>query len=226
MKHDLQTEMVRTREAVVQITSWCIVVALHQSKGVGSARLQKVADSIERTQQVYNMTARSKGSAAAFEDLIREVGKYCTPEMRVPLNRAARNRREHQLRMAADQACQMAWCMFAKAAHEVLGFGSRRLEDVRQEALNNYRQFTEWDREDHRWAMERLRRCVQDALGVEIRIVEDNPTEEKAEPMADTLAAYAARVIADHHRPAGWAVMNTQQLMNKAQRLANQMRSE
>lgn len=35
---DLLQEKDRTREAVSQIVSWCLVIALHQTEGIGKKR--------------------------------------------------------------------------------------------------------------------------------------------------------------------------------------------
>lgn len=40
---DLSREKDRTREAVSQIVSWCLVIALHQTYGIGKKRQENVA---------------------------------------------------------------------------------------------------------------------------------------------------------------------------------------
>lgn len=40
---DLLQEKDRTREAVSQIVSWCLVIALHQTEGIGKKRQDDVA---------------------------------------------------------------------------------------------------------------------------------------------------------------------------------------
>lgn len=41
-----QTDMDKTRDAVAQLTAWCVLVALHQDLGEGAARLDRVAAQI------------------------------------------------------------------------------------------------------------------------------------------------------------------------------------
>lgn len=38
-KHDLLKEKSKTRDAVGQISSWCLLIALHQRFGVGADRM-------------------------------------------------------------------------------------------------------------------------------------------------------------------------------------------
>lgn len=180
---DIETELAETRQAVAQLGSWCIVVALHQSKGVGRDRLEKLADHILQTQKEYNRRMVMVGGRKALEELQRSVAGYCNPEISLPLNRAPRTGRERQHVAAGNRAFSMVWCQYARAAHEVLGFGSKRLEDVRQETMSNYRQFGDWDNagKDREWALSRLSRCVEDALQERVKIIEDpEPMKSKA----------------------------------------------
>ena len=41
-KMSLTTELDLTREGTAEMTRWCILIALHQSFGVGAARLNKI----------------------------------------------------------------------------------------------------------------------------------------------------------------------------------------
>ena len=41
-KMSLTTELDLTREGTAEMTRWCILIALHQSFGIGAARLNKV----------------------------------------------------------------------------------------------------------------------------------------------------------------------------------------
>ena len=64
---------------------------------------------------------------------------------------------------------------------ELLGYGARRLNRLKQAALANYRQVNEEGRADGLdVAMEHLRRCACDALQTDDIIVEDIPDEERA----------------------------------------------
>ena len=75
----------------------------------------------------------------------------------------------------------MVWTLYAKACMELLGYGARRLNRLKQAALANYRQVNEEGRADGLdVAMEHLRRCACDALQTDDIIVEDIPDEERA----------------------------------------------
>lgn len=95
-------------------------------------------------------------------------------EFRVPALRAARNRREQQLKIVGDRAATMAWQLHARACMEVLGFGPDRLNRLYDERRHNYDQMNTWGKEDGiDVAMERMRKCACDALKTDDIVVED-----------------------------------------------------
>ena len=47
-KMSLTTELDLTREGTAEMTRWCILIALHQSFGIGAARLNKVLARAEK----------------------------------------------------------------------------------------------------------------------------------------------------------------------------------
>lgn len=116
--------------------------------------------------------------AAGIAEMQRRLDGICLTEMRVPLNRNTKNRREVELRMAADQTVTAMWCCFALAIHQTLGFGRDRLNRLHKETVENYRQFNEWNgsgsRDEQQYAFERLRHCAEQALRSEVVIVQEN----------------------------------------------------
>lgn len=62
----------------------------------------------------------------------------------------------------------------ALALHELFGFGTERLNRLREEGIANYAQFNEMAHEDMAWAMEKLRHCVQQAMRDEVSIVNED----------------------------------------------------
>lgn len=50
-KHDLLKEKSKTRDAVGQISSWCLLIALHQRFGVGADRMERIAGKAEKLQK-------------------------------------------------------------------------------------------------------------------------------------------------------------------------------
>ena len=231
-QNNLQTELEKTRAAVAQIVCWCTVVALHQKYGIGGQRLERLAEQLDIIQSQYVREVEMHGGSYAMQTMQNNVAAYCDPVMRVPLNRAPRSRREKQLRMVGDEAATIAWCNFARAAHENLGFGKQRLDIVKQETLENYRQFSEWEREDPDWAMENLRKCVSAALGEEVRVVDWNEAHaDKAERdrVTDIQAIKTAVVIAQEmgrNRPAGLAVENNAVKVQQAIDLCEQVKMD
>lgn len=125
-------------------------------------------------QEDYDRLAEGTGIA----EMQRRLDGICLTEMRVPLNRNTKNRREVELRMAADQTVTAMWCCFALAIHQTLGFGRDRLNRLHKETVENYRQFNEWNgsgsRDEQQYAFERLRHCAEQALRSEVVIVQEN----------------------------------------------------
>lgn len=183
-KMNLAQEMDLTRDGTAEMTRWCIIIALHQCFGVGKDRLNKLENRAEELgYESLNvaMTANDRGEPSTDQSkALREswLPEGVETEFRVPVLRYTRNRREEQLRMAGNVAAGMVWTLYAKACMDVLGYSSRRLNRLHSEALANYRQVNEEGHESMSWAMERLRRCAEDALKEDI-VIENVPDEER-----------------------------------------------
>lgn len=198
MKDDIYTAREKTRAAVAQITSWCLVIALHQTQGIGPRRQERCAEAADKLQQRYARIIRDKGRRKAMEQLQRELAASltnretpCPLQMRVPLNRAPRSRREEQIAQAGNEAATFAWLIFATAVRQALGFGCGRLDALYHETLENYRQFNTWAAMDEREAWEKLRYCAQQAVGAAIEIVDEE--EKGADPLQVAVDLQAAR---------------------------------
>ena len=184
-KMSLTTELDLTREGTAEMTRWCILIALHQSFGVGAARLNKILARAEKLGQEsldVAMTVNDRGMPSTDRSLALRrswMPRNVDPDFRVPVLRSPRTRREEQLRMAGDVAASMVWTLCAKACMDELGFGTERLLRLKEEALANYRQVNEEGHADGLdVAMEHLRRCAQAALKEDI-MVENQPDEDR-----------------------------------------------
>lgn len=185
-KMSLTTELDLTREGTAEMTRWCILIALHQSFGVGAARLNKILARAEKLGQEsldVAMTVNDRGMPSTDRSLALRrswMPEGVDPDFRVPVLRSPRTRREEQLRMAGNVAASMVWTLCAEACIEELGFGAVRLNRLKEEALANYRQMNEEGHTDGLdVAMEHLRRCAEDALKEEVT-VDDQPDEDRA----------------------------------------------
>ena len=169
-KMNLAQEMDLTREGTAEMTRWCIIIALHQCFGVGKDRLNKLENRAEELgYESLNvaMTANDKGMPSTDRSkALREswLPEDVETEFRVPILRYTRSRREEQLRMAGNVAAGMVWTLYARACMDVLGYSSKRLNRLREEALANYRQVNEEGHESMSWAMDRLRRCDEERV--------------------------------------------------------------
>lgn len=168
-----QTDMDKTRDAVAQLTAWCVLVALHQDLGEGASKLNRVAAEMDVLQKANCSTMVLRGIKAAEEQRVEWLQGKASAEFPVPLLRAPRGRKEQQLRMAGNRAAGISWQICAAGCIRALRYGQTRLERLRQAAIENYRQFNGWAAEDGMdVAMDRLSRCVQDALKEEVRVVD------------------------------------------------------
>ena len=184
-KMSLTTELDLTREGTAEMTRWCILIALHQSFGVGAARLNKILARAEKLGQEsldVAMTANERGMPSTDRSLALRrswMPEGVDPDFRVPVLHSPRTRRQEQLRMAGNVAASMVWTLCAEACIEELGFGAVRLNRLKEEALANYRQMNEEGHTDGLdVAMEHLRRCAEDALKEEVT-VDDQPDEDR-----------------------------------------------
>ena len=169
-----------TRTSVAELTGWCITIALHDLFGIGRERLNRVNNrqrmlaeqsmAIMMQPNERGMPSTEKARRMRAEALPESVPR----EFRVPALRAARNRREQQLKIVGDRAATMAWQLHARACMEVLGFGPDRLNRLYDEMRHNYDQMNTWGKEDGiDVAMERMRKCACDALKTDDIVVED-----------------------------------------------------
>lgn len=184
-KMSLTTEFDLTREGTAEMTRWCILIALHQSFGVGAARLNKILARAEKLGQEsldVAMMANDRGMPSTDRSLALRrswMPEGVDPEFRVPVLHSPRTRRQEQLRMAGNVAASMVWTLCGKACMDELGFGAGRLNRLKEETLANYRQVNEEGHADGLdVAMEHLRRCAQDALKEDI-MVENQPDEDR-----------------------------------------------
>lgn len=223
MQRTIEQERDATSEAVSQITAFCIIIAMHQKYTVGSVRIERVVRHMDEIRKEYVALLVTKPKVQALKFLRDKLPTGARAEFFVPLNRWKKNRREEQMRMAANDAASIAWLLFAVALHEVLGFGKDRLEGVRREAIANYRQFNEWCLEDKDWALDRLRRCAEAALHEHLAVTdEEDPRRKIADDdlLREDRQAIALAVSCElgaMKRPDGWAVLNPAKLAEKAQ---------
>lgn len=184
-KMSLTTELDLTREGTAEMTRWCIIIALHQSFGIGAARLNKIlarAEALGQESLDVAMTVNDRGMPSTDRSLALRrswMPEGVDPDFRVPVLHSPRTRRQEQLRMAGNVAASMVWTLCAEACIEELGFGAVRLNRLKEEALANYRQMNEEGHTDGLdVAMEHLRRCAEDALKEEVT-VDDQPDEDR-----------------------------------------------
>ena len=124
---DLLQEKDRTREAVSQIVSWCLVIALHQTEGIGKKRQDDVAAKALVIQEAAAKRLARQSREEVIAWLRSKLDRLDLPDgaltFRVPLRRAPKSRREQELRIAGDQAATLTWLIFALAIHRALHFG-------------------------------------------------------------------------------------------------------
>lgn len=146
LTHNIRQEREDQRDRSAQLFMWCIVVSMHQDDGIGASRLLRACNEMDAFEKKYQ-TAILYGSSKNATDAMRENLKgICDFEVRLPVDRAPRGRREEQLRMASNQGAEIAWLVMAATCHETFGYGRDRLARLKQNSMNNYKQYLEWEK--------------------------------------------------------------------------------
>lgn len=168
---DIRQQCVDEQDKAAQIFTWCMVVAMHQEEGIGATRLARACNEMWTFQARYKSKIDS-GNRRKVAEAMRDVLKgICDFTVRLPQNRAPRNYREERLRMARDEGAEIAWLVMAATAHLTFGFGKERLERLKKEAIDDYRQYIGWVKTDGEdCAEEWLKRCVEQALQEELEV--------------------------------------------------------
>lgn len=108
LTHNIQQEREDQRDRSAQLFMWCIVVSMHQDDGIGASRLLRACNEMDAFEKKYQ-TAILYGSSKTATDAMRENLKgICDFEVRLPVDRAPRGRKEEQLRMASNQGAEIA----------------------------------------------------------------------------------------------------------------------
>jgi hypothetical protein len=189
MKNDarkmaLENQIELAQQNAIDFTHACMTIALHDVFGVGKDRLDKVTQRKDEIngELMRRMAIPEKNQKAQLNEaekwLVGLLPEGVVSVFRVPVIKGVpRKRREVQLKMAIDRAATLEWRGYATACAQVLGFGPRRLEKLRQETIANFGQLNEWVETDGvDVAMEMLCRCARDAYKTEVEVL-DVPDE-------------------------------------------------
>lgn len=161
-----------------QLTCWIAIISLHQSFGIGAERIDRLAKYMSKEEDKNISLMLEKDIRTTDLKRAERLKGKCDPVFRVPMLRAPKGRKEQQLKMGRDTAATIAWQIIALACINVLGFGPERLDRLKKELTANYRQFLEESEIDQDWALERVRRCAEDAVKEGLRIVVDENNTE------------------------------------------------
>ncbi len=100
--------------------------------------------------------------------------------------------------MARDQGGKIAWLVMAATCRTTFKFGKDRLTRLLNESLANYRQFLEWDAEDHEYAVNKLCRIVEQALHEELKVADESKRTEFLSVSGITPHDYGEIITAVH----------------------------
>ena len=166
-RREVQLKMAIDRAATLEWRGYATACA--QVLGFGPRRLEKL-----RQETIANFGQLNE----AEKWLVGLLPEGVVSVFRIPVVKGVpRKRREVQLKMAIDRAATLEWRGYATACAQVLGFGPRRLEKLRQETIANFGQLNEWVETDGvDVAMEMLCRCARDAYKTEVEVL-DVPDE-------------------------------------------------
>ena len=171
-------ERIDARDYAMQVFCWCIVAAMHQNEGIGADRLMRACNEMEAFQAKYATAIRYGGKKAATDAMREDLKDLCELEIRLPVLKAPRNRKEEQLRMACDEGGRVAWLVMAATCRATFKFGKERLSRLLKNSLDNYRQYLQWDAEDHEYAKYKLCQIVEQALQEELKVADEDQRSE------------------------------------------------
>ena len=197
MKNDarkmaLENQIELAQQNAIDFTHACMTIALHDVFGVGKDRLDKVTQRKDEIngELMRRMAIPAKNQKAQLNEaekwLVGLLPEGVVSVFRVPVIKGVpRKRRKVQLKMAIDRAATLEWRGYATACAQVLGFGPRRLEKLRQETIANFGRLNEWVETDGgEVAMELLCRCACDALQTEDIVVENVDDEKTVQTLS------------------------------------------
>ena len=163
-------ERIDARDYAMQVFCWCIVAAMHQNEGIGANRLMKACNEMEEFEAKYATAIRYGGREAAtrFMDSL-ELASVVTH---------VADLRTCVLHPASTTHGKIAWLVMAATCRTTFKFGKDRLTRLLNESLANYRQFLEWDAEDHEYAVNKLCRIVEQALQEELKVADESKRTE------------------------------------------------
>lgn len=171
MSKEIKQQRMNARDEASQLFCWCIVTAMNQKEGIGAERLRRACNEMQAFQARYKSKIDSGNRRTATEAMRDDLREICDFTVRLPQNRAPRNHREEQLRMAQDEGAEIAWLVMAATAHLTFGFGKERLARLKKGAMDDYRQYIGWVKTDGEdCAKEWLKRCVERALHEELKV--------------------------------------------------------
>lgn len=201
-KCNYQKEREEARAETAQVVCWCMIIALHQEEGIGETRINRCAKILNDKQQRYAMKVFGSGRDTAVREMKRRLEGICDTEFRIPQLRAPKSGKERELLQVKNDAATVSWLIMADTVREVLHFGTVRLQRMKKNTFDNYEQFLGWygagTRDEKYFAFDKLRQCVERAIGEKVDIVED-------ENSGDVFASEDAEYMKEEHFTFLWA---------------------
>lgn len=108
MSKEIKQQRMNARDEASQLFCWCIVTAMNQKEGIGAERLRRACNEMQAFQARYKSKIDSGNRRTATEAMRDDLREICDFTVRLPQNRAPRNHREEQLRMAQDEGAVSA----------------------------------------------------------------------------------------------------------------------
>ena len=113
MSKEIKQQRMNARDEASQLFCWCIVTAMNQKEGIGAERLRRACNEMQAFQARYKSKIDSGNRRTATEAMRDDLREICDFTVRLPQNRAPRNHREEQLRMAQDEGAEIAWLVIS-----------------------------------------------------------------------------------------------------------------
>lgn len=208
---DLQNqakEFKEFREECSELMLFCSVIALHQTKGIGAARIEMASAELDAQQVDFGVDIHFHDYDKALANVVRKAQAYCDdPTIHWPMPELSHrsNERQKQITMCEMErevhtAAFAMWVLAIRRASEKWGdpWSRKRFADLKETTMNYMGEVRNAkDEYDRAAAYERIRRAVQAAMRQKVTIVDRDElrNEHIAEEYIESVAKRSADII-------------------------------
>lgn len=167
--HKAQASPADRRDAVVQVVYWCLVIAMHETLGMGKERLEKFGAAMSNAVDEYETKCAALGVARADAWLEEKTAGLVFV---LPADRPIKKDKDRMELARKRQAEEPVWRLCAAAMGKI-GYGDARRQRWLDGAKKEYLWFLEWAKDGDGYGFERLRAALEQILHEEMELTEE-----------------------------------------------------